>query len=76
MPPRPFPFPILFKIMLAAMTVGLNTAISLVSAYNREQAIRNELENNRLQEELKYLKQQISPHVLIFPFFINLGISI
>ena len=65
MPPRPFPFPLLFKIMLAAMTLGMNVAISLVFTYNREQANRRERENKRLQEELKYLKQQISPHFLM-----------
>ena len=65
MPPRPFPFPIVFKILLAAMTLGLNTAISLIYAYSRELVKRKELENNRLQEELKYLKQQISPHFLM-----------
>ena len=64
-PPRPFPFPILFKIMLAAMTMGMNAAISLSFTYNREQANRREQENKRLQEELKYLKQQISPHFLM-----------
>lgn len=65
MPPRPFPFPLLFKIMLAAMTIGMNVAISLAFTYNREQANRREQENKRLQEELKYLKQQISPHFLM-----------
>lgn len=65
MPPRPFPFPLLFKIMLAAMTLGMNVAISLVFTYNREEANRREQENKRLQEELKYLKQQISPHFLM-----------
>ncbi len=65
MPPRPFPFPLLFKIMLAAMTLGMNVAISLAFTYNREQANRREQENKRLQEELKYLKQQISPHFLM-----------
>lgn len=65
MPPRPFPFPLLFKIMLAAMTLGINVAISLAFTYNREHANRREQENKRLQEELKYLKQQISPHFLM-----------
>ena len=66
MPPRPFPFPLVFKMLLAAMTLGANVAISLAFTYNREQAARKELETHRLQEELKYLKQQISPH-----FFMN-----
>ena len=65
MPPRPFPFPLLFKIMLAAMTLGMNVAVSLAFTYNSEQANRREQENKRLQEELKYLKQQISPHFLM-----------
>ena len=64
-PLRPFPFPVLFQLMLAAMTVGINVAISLAFTYSREQANRKELENSRLQEELKYLKQQISPHFLM-----------
>ena len=64
-PPRPFPFPVLFQLMLAALTVGVNVAISLAFTYSREQANRKELENSRLQEELKYLKQQISPHFLM-----------
>lgn len=63
--PRPFPFPLLFQIMLAAMTMGINVAISMAFTYSREQAKRKELENSRLQEELKYLKQQISPHFLM-----------
>lgn len=64
-PPRPFPLPILFKLMLAVMTLGINVVISLIFTYNREEAKRKELENRRLQEELKYLKQQISPHFLM-----------
>lgn len=64
-PHRPFPFPVLFQLMLAAMTIGINVAISLTFTYSREQANRKELENSRLQEELKYLKQQISPHFLM-----------
>lgn len=64
-PPRMLFFPLLFKIMLAAMTLGINVAISLSFTYSREQAKREELLKNRLQEELKYLKQQISPHFLM-----------
>ena len=67
-PPRPFPvpFPILFKLMLAVMTLGINVAISMIFTYAREQIKRDELESRRLKDELKYLKQQISPH-----FFMN-----
>lgn len=63
--PLPFHFHLLFKLMLAVLTMGLNVAISLLFTYTRDQAARKELENRRLQEELKYLKQQISPHFLM-----------
>ncbi len=58
--------PLLFRIVLALLTIGVNVAISLSFSYRREQDDRKELEKFKLQEELKYLKQQISPH-----FFMN-----
>lgn len=60
------PLPMLFRIVLALLTIGVNVAISLSFSYRREQDDRKELEKFKLQEELKYLKQQISPH-----FFMN-----
>ena len=60
------PLPLLFRIVLALLTIGVNVAISLSFSYRREQDNRKELEKFKLQEELKYLKQQISPH-----FFMN-----
>lgn len=63
LPPRPFS--LIFMLMFTALTIGLNVTVSLIFAYNRQQASRNELDNRRLQEELKYLKQQISPHFLM-----------
>ena len=60
------PLPMLFRIVLALLTIGVNVAISLSFSYRREQDNRKELEKFKLQEELKYLKQQISPH-----FFMN-----
>lgn len=56
----------LFKIILVITTLGTNIAISLIFTYFKEEEKRKELENFRLQEELKYLKQQVSPH-----FFMN-----
>lgn len=64
-PPAMFPLPVLFKLLLVLLTIGANAAVSLSFSYNRQQADRKELENRRLQEELKYLKQQISPHFLM-----------
>lgn len=60
------PLPLLFQIMLVLLTIGVDVAVSLSFSYRREQDNRKELEKFRLQEELKYLKQQISPH-----FFMN-----
>lgn len=65
-PPHTFPIPVLFNIVLAIMTMGINAAVSLLIGYNREREKRKDLDNVRLQEELKYLRQQISPH-----FFMN-----
>lgn len=65
-PPHRFPLPIILKLLFAMLMLGLNVAISLAVDHLREQADRRELENYRLQEELKYLRQQISPH-----FFMN-----
>lgn len=60
------PLPLMFRLLLALLTVGINVAISLSFSYRREQDNRKELDKFKLQEELKYLKQQISPH-----FFMN-----
>lgn len=65
-PPYHLPFRMLFKIILVITTLGTNIAISLIFTYFKEEEKRKELENFRLQEELKYLKQQVSPH-----FFMN-----
>lgn len=66
MPGHPRMFPMLFSLLLALLTLGVNVAVSMAFTYNRQQADKMDLENYRLQEELKYLKQQISPH-----FFMN-----
>ena len=57
---------LLFRLVLAILTIGVNVAISFSFSYRRELENRKELEKFKLQEELKYLKQQISPH-----FFMN-----
>ena len=61
------PLPEIFLLVLALMTLAINIAISMMFQNNRERVNFKELENYRLQEELKYLKQQISPH-----FFMNM----
>lgn len=64
-PPRLFPFPLLFKLVLAILILGVNVAISLVISSRRERENMKDLQTFRLQEELKYLKQQVSPHFLM-----------
>ena len=64
-PPMRLPLPELFMLVLGMMTVGINVAISLVYDGHRNRLQNKELENFKLQEELKYLKYQISPHFLM-----------
>lgn len=65
-PPVRVPLPELFMLVLGMMTIGINVAVSFAFDGHRNKLQNKELENYRLQEELKYLKYQISPH-----FFMN-----
>lgn len=64
-PPMRLPLPELFMLVLGMMTVGINVAVSLVFEGHGTRLQNKELENFKLQEELKYLKYQISPHFLM-----------
>lgn len=65
-PPIRIPLPELFMLVLGMLTIGVNVAVSLTFDEHRNKIRSKDLENFRLQEELKYLKHQISPH-----FFMN-----
>lgn len=65
-PPMRIPLPELFMLVLGMMTVGVNVAVSLAFDGYRTRMQSKDLEHFKLQEELKYLKHQISPH-----FFMN-----
>lgn len=65
-PPMRLPLPELFMLALGMMTVGVNVAISLAFEGHRSKILSKDLENFKLQEDLKYLKHQIIPH-----FFMN-----
>lgn len=69
--PVPFPFPpfairYLMHFVIAFLIIGFNIAIKLLFKSFRDEEMMKELEHERLQSELKYLKYQINPH-----FFMN-----
>ena len=69
--PGPFPYPpfgirYLIHFAIAFLMVGFNIAIKLFFKSFRDEEMLKELEHQRLQSELQYLKYQINPH-----FFMN-----
>lgn len=67
----PFPFPpfairYLINFAIAFLMVGFNIAIKLFFKSFRDEEMLKDLEHQRLQSELRYLKYQINPH-----FFMN-----
>lgn len=62
----PFIIRYLIHILTAVLMVGFNIAIKLFFKSVRDDEHLKELENQRLQSELQYLKYQINPH-----FFMN-----
>lgn len=67
--PVPFPYPpitvrYLIHFMIAFLMVGFNIAIKLFFKSFRDEEMLKELEHQRLQSELQYLKYQINPHFL------------
>lgn len=67
--PRPFPVsgPVVIDTVIAVLLLALGLAVRLLFDYFRQQKRISELEKNRIQNELTYLKAQISPH-----FFMNM----
>lgn len=64
--PYPWPGPLFGYCSLALLVVGLNIAIKLMFKSIQDEEAMSELEHQRLQSELQYLKYQINPH-----FFMN-----
>ena len=65
-PIPPFTIRYLIHCVIAFLMVGFNIAIKLFFKSFRDEEMLKELEHQRLQSELQYLKYQINPH-----FFMN-----
>lgn len=66
LPYPPFGIRYLIHFSIAFLMVGFNIAIKLFFKSFRDEEMLKELEHQRLQSELQYLKYQINPH-----FFMN-----
>ncbi|MFN5462760.1 MAG: sensor histidine kinase [Bacteroidota bacterium] len=55
-----------FQLLLYGISIGLSTSVALVGKWQKDEAFRAELERQRIDAELSYLKAQINPH-----FFFN-----
>lgn len=67
MPRHHLPMPVVMAVLFALILLGFNLVVAVLFKSRREQERREILENMLLQDELKYLKTQISPH-----FFMNM----
>lgn len=56
----------IFNIMVFLLTIGISTSVASVQKWQKDEAIRRELDRQRVSTELSYLKSQINPH-----FFFN-----
>ncbi|MFC3878783.1 sensor histidine kinase [Algoriphagus namhaensis] len=56
----------LFVLMLYLLSVGVSTSVASVQKWQKDEALRVELDKQRIKTELSYLKAQINPH-----FFFN-----
>ncbi|MFD2201791.1 sensor histidine kinase [Shivajiella indica] len=56
----------IINIFVFAMSVGISTSIAVVQKWQSDEKIRFELERQRTNSEISYLKAQINPH-----FFFN-----
>ncbi|HSF52412.1 MAG TPA: histidine kinase [Algoriphagus sp.] len=55
-----------FHLMLYVISIGLSTSLALVQKWQKDESMRRELDRQRINTELSYLKAQINPH-----FFFN-----
>ncbi len=55
-----------FQLLLYIISIGLSTSVALVQKWQKDESLRRELDRERVNTELSYLKAQINPH-----FFFN-----
>jgi len=55
-----------FHILLYLLSIGISTAVASVQKWQQDEILRRELDQQRINTELSYLKAQINPH-----FFFN-----
>ncbi|HLT07946.1 MAG TPA: histidine kinase [Cyclobacteriaceae bacterium] len=55
-----------FTIMTTLLCLGVSTSVATVKKWQTDEALRRQLEEERVNSELSYLKAQINPH-----FFFN-----
>lgn len=65
--PEGLPKPLLLDLVIAALMLGFDLAIALLSRYQEEQEKARKLETEHLRYELEHLKAQLNPH-----FFMNM----
>jgi sensor histidine kinase YesM len=56
----------IFQLLLYVISVGLSTSVALVQKWQTDESLRREMDRERINTELSYLKAQINPH-----FFFN-----
>ncbi|MDN3205713.1 sensor histidine kinase [Algoriphagus sediminis] len=56
----------IFYILLYLLSIGVSTSVASVQKWQKDEALRIELDRQRIKTELSYLKAQINPH-----FFFN-----
>lgn len=59
--------PLTVNTSLAILMIGFNLSIILIFKDQRDKALREEQEKDRLRDELRYLRSQVNPH-----FFMNM----
>lgn len=56
----------IFNGMIYLLTIGISTSVASVQKWQKDELLRRELDQQRINTELSYLKAQINPH-----FFFN-----
>lgn len=64
--PRPMQSLMFYNVLVSFMLVGFDAAINIAGDWFKQERRSKEIENNQIQTELAFLRNQVSPH-----FFMN-----